>query len=367
LRKIGAAVVLAALLAAGSASGRPAALSVTITDGPADPTTSTSATFTFTANERAASFSCSLDGGRAEPCSSGVSYAGLALGAHRFLVVAVSGGEQANDSWSWTVVAELPPGRPPAPTIYEAPPAEVASAEAMFAFRGSWPAFECSLDGEAPAACASPAWYAGLAPGRHEFRVRGADGRASSDWAAHTWQVFAAESPPRVIPSIAVTPDLMPPPPDPPPPPKKLFFKLPAPNITAKCAIVWEAAGNKAWYQKNPDGLCYTGSTAKIMTLHAALWALKQGYFTLGEELAYSARAVKQGCTCIGSYLKDKPADWNPDTDPHAYADVGEVTEFQDALYGVAMSAAQPTVAIAEIVAQAVLHGNKNPAPSEQA
>jgi hypothetical protein len=61
---------------------------ITVIDsGPTDPTTSTSATFTFHDTlGTATSFECTIDNGTAAPCTSGVSYSGLAIGAHTFSV-----------------------------------------------------------------------------------------------------------------------------------------------------------------------------------------------------------------------------------------------------------------------------------------
>ena len=60
----------------------------TITDGPSGAATSSSATLSFSANEAGTTFACSLDGAAAAPCTSPVTYSGLALGNHSFSVVA---------------------------------------------------------------------------------------------------------------------------------------------------------------------------------------------------------------------------------------------------------------------------------------
>jgi D-alanyl-D-alanine carboxypeptidase len=129
------------------------------------------------------------------------------------------------------------------------------------------------------------------------------------------------------------------------------------PTITGRCAIVWEPRTDSVLYQKNPDRSCWTGSTAKIMTLHGLLWAIKRGHLELDDTYAYSEKSAAQGCTCIGSYLKDKPED----VKPQEVAKVGERTTVRDMVYGIAMSAAQPTVSAAELVAQVLFHDTTEP------
>ncbi len=78
------------------------------TSTPPDPSGST-VTFGFTADEPA-TFACSLDGEPAAPCSSGVSYEGLAAGAHTFNVTPTDAAGNAGVpiSYSWSVQAERP-------------------------------------------------------------------------------------------------------------------------------------------------------------------------------------------------------------------------------------------------------------------
>ena len=76
----------------------------TIQSGPSGETTSTSATFTFTASEDGATFGCELDGGSDVPCSSPTTYTGLAPGQHRFRVRATGqGGTGPRAVREWTV------------------------------------------------------------------------------------------------------------------------------------------------------------------------------------------------------------------------------------------------------------------------
>lgn len=78
----------------------------TITSGPPDPNTETSATFTFSADEDPVTFGCSLDGGAAAPCTSPATYNGLTKTAHTFSVFATdaSGNVGNAATWTWTVI-----------------------------------------------------------------------------------------------------------------------------------------------------------------------------------------------------------------------------------------------------------------------
>jgi hypothetical protein len=84
--------------------------SATITNGPPNSTTETSASFSFSANEPA-SFTCSLDGSGFSSCSSPKSYQGLSTGQHTFTVRATddAGNTGGPTSYSWTIA---PPALP---------------------------------------------------------------------------------------------------------------------------------------------------------------------------------------------------------------------------------------------------------------
>jgi hypothetical protein len=85
-------------MATASTSSAP---TVVLLNGPADPTTSTSAVFGFRAS--AGTTSCSLDGSGFHRCSSGVSYSGLAYARHTFAVRATSKSTSSTVQASWSV------------------------------------------------------------------------------------------------------------------------------------------------------------------------------------------------------------------------------------------------------------------------
>jgi hypothetical protein len=63
---------------------------LSITSGPSGSVSGSTATFTFTSSV-GTGFLCAFDLGDPQPCVSGVSYAGLGAGRHRFSVWAVDG------------------------------------------------------------------------------------------------------------------------------------------------------------------------------------------------------------------------------------------------------------------------------------
>jgi hypothetical protein len=80
----------------------------TISSAPANPTNSTSASFTYTDSGAITRFECSLDGSTYATCGttrpSTKAYVGLAAGSHTFRVRAVgSGGTSSSTSYTWTI------------------------------------------------------------------------------------------------------------------------------------------------------------------------------------------------------------------------------------------------------------------------
>jgi hypothetical protein len=80
----------------------------TITSTPSNPTTSTSASFAFTASEVGSTFECKLDTGSYGSCATPKSYTGLSVGAHTFAVRATDAAANTDATpatFSWTITA----------------------------------------------------------------------------------------------------------------------------------------------------------------------------------------------------------------------------------------------------------------------
>jgi len=77
-----------------------------ITGSPANPTSATSATFTFTDSESGVAFQCQLDGGSWLACSSPSAYSGLSPGTHTFSVRALDGAGNVSSASqsSWQII-----------------------------------------------------------------------------------------------------------------------------------------------------------------------------------------------------------------------------------------------------------------------
>ena len=163
----------------------------TITASPAASTTSTSASFSFTANPATgATFQCSLDGAAFATCTSPRSHTGLALGTHTFQVRAVNaqGTDPTPAAVTWLIT-----NTPPDTTLTSTPPAATTSTSASFSFTAN-PAigatFQCSLDGAAYATCTSPRSLTGLAVGNHTFNVRAVNaGGTDATPATFAWTI----------------------------------------------------------------------------------------------------------------------------------------------------------------------------------
>ena len=148
----------------------------TITGAPPNVTDSTSATFSFVDGDPTAGFRCRLDDAEFAPCTSPITYTGLAEGVHTFTVQAVdpAGNQSDSTSYTWTidltnpVVTIDPASEPPDPT-------NQTSANFVFTSNQAGSTFECRLDTDQFSPCSSPQGYSGLTDGRHSFGVRATD------------------------------------------------------------------------------------------------------------------------------------------------------------------------------------------------
>jgi hypothetical protein len=171
-----------------------------LTGQPANNTTNTDATFTFTgADDGTAagnlSFACALDGGGFTACISPKAYSGLAIGEHTFEVRATDAATNTDlspASYTWTIVAPADTTTPET-TLTSQPPASTTETNASFGFTATeaGSTFECRIDAGAWVACTSPQAYSGLATGSHTFSVRATDAAGNTDQSAatFTWTV----------------------------------------------------------------------------------------------------------------------------------------------------------------------------------
>ena len=163
---------------------------VTLDSAPAVLANSPETIFAFS-SEAGATFECRLDSGDWAACASPKSYSGLSDGAHTFDVRATDshGITGPATSYPWTIDTVAP-----VVTLTAAPPALSNSDAASFKFTSEVGAtFECKLNLEPWAACASPQSYSGLSNDSHTFSVRASDAAGNTgDAVSHTWVVDTA-------------------------------------------------------------------------------------------------------------------------------------------------------------------------------
>jgi hypothetical protein len=175
----------------------------TITSAPEASTTSTTAVFTYSANEIESTFECSLDGAAFAPCPEAPDptlYTGLTVGPHTFAVRATDpeGSTDATPAtYSWTVE---PDQVAPETTITSVTPGSVIF---DFASNEQNVTFECSLDGVPFAACTSPVTYSDLSPDGHTFEVRAVDGAGNVDPTPARY-VWTGNSPDQTAPETTI-------------------------------------------------------------------------------------------------------------------------------------------------------------------
>jgi hypothetical protein len=193
------AVTLTAILSLAPPDTTPPDTSITAQ--PPNPSTSSSATFSFTGSDNVTptaslTFDCRLDSAGFAACTSPKSYTGLSDGPHTFQVRATDAAGNVDPtpaSYTWTVDTT-----PPDTTITAQPSTPTNNSSATFAFTGtdnltptSNLTFECSLDGADFTVCTSSKTYTDLMDGSHTFRVRAKDAAGNVDPtpASFTWVV----------------------------------------------------------------------------------------------------------------------------------------------------------------------------------
>jgi hypothetical protein len=148
-----------------------------------------SATFEFASNETDGSFTCSLDGANPAPCTSPVTYDGLAEGPHTFQVQGTDAATNVGSAllYSWSVDSIAPDLN-----ISSAPLVLTSNDAATFVFGSSdgGAGYQCSLDEAGFGPCSSPVAYEGLADGTHTFRVAAIDAAGNIGGPlVYTWTV----------------------------------------------------------------------------------------------------------------------------------------------------------------------------------
>ncbi|MFM8560630.1 MAG: Ig-like domain-containing protein [Solirubrobacterales bacterium] len=168
---------------------------------PAQATSATAETVTFTGGEPGLSYECSLDGGAWAPCFSPESLTGLAEGGHAFRVrstdAAGNTGPVASRSWS---VDLTPPNL--APTATGMPTGTTSSSSLNPTISGeAGNTLMCQLDGAGWVRCTSLLPVTGLADGPHTLEARQQD-PAGNNGPVASW-VWAVDTAPPANPPQA--------------------------------------------------------------------------------------------------------------------------------------------------------------------
>ncbi|MBK8294351.1 MAG: hypothetical protein IPK93_06120 [Solirubrobacterales bacterium] len=158
--------------------------------------------FGFESDDPANTFECDLDGGGWAPCVSSVQLLNLGDGQHTFLVRAVTTtdptvADPTPASWQFTIDTATP-----TTTVNGTVPVRTNQPVALtFSSNENEATFECSIDGAAFAACATPYTSPVLADGPHTLEVRAVDRAGNEDPApvSRSWIVDT------VAPTTAIT------------------------------------------------------------------------------------------------------------------------------------------------------------------
>jgi hypothetical protein len=150
----------------------------TITQGPPSTGNTPGVSFSFTSDDPAATFSCRLDAGAYQPCSSPSALPALADGTHTFSVRATDV-HGATDPTPATRTFKIDT-HAPRTVIKSAKVKRSGKAKVSFAADEAGVTFECSLDGKEPKPCTSPAKFK-LKKGKHKFKVVATDAAGNVD------------------------------------------------------------------------------------------------------------------------------------------------------------------------------------------
>ncbi|HEU0129453.1 MAG TPA: fibronectin type III domain-containing protein [Mycobacteriales bacterium] len=160
---------------------------VAVTKQPKSYTTARDAAVEFEATP--GTTTCAFDGGTAAPCTSPLSYTGLADGTHTVVVTIADGdGRTGTATATWHVDNAAPAlsftAKPPAAT-------QATAANLSFGATDASPlTYSCALDGAQPATCdGGTASYTGLAEGEHTLHVVVTDAALNASSADATWRV----------------------------------------------------------------------------------------------------------------------------------------------------------------------------------
>ncbi|CAM3195057.1 CARDB domain-containing protein [Nocardioides dubius] len=163
--------------------------STTIDDHPAADSNDATADFAFSSTEDG-TFECRVLPAEFSTCTSPFATAPLTAGSHTFEVRATDqAGNVDPTPAAFTFSLDL---TPPQTTLTGTPPAITDDPTAVFTFASPEPAaFECRIDADPFASCASPHTTATLDDGTHTFEVRAVDsvGNADPTPASHTFDV----------------------------------------------------------------------------------------------------------------------------------------------------------------------------------
>jgi hypothetical protein len=211
-------------------------IDTTITSSPAALTNSTSADFAFTSTPPGSTFECSLDNAAFAACTSPKSYSKLKAASHQFRVRATSGGiiDPTPAIFDWKIDTKAPN------TSITASPSKLTNnPQATFSFTSTeaGSAFECSLDGGAFAACASPWTSAPLADGIHTFQVRAIDPAGNADKSAAKAKKWTVDTTPPVT---------------------TIVTKVTNPTTSTSAKFQFKASEKKCTFQCNLDGAGFT-------------------------------------------------------------------------------------------------------------